>query len=135
MLTSSSGAIEASLHHTPGACTGLHLGVSTRERRFVYMCMQACMCKCMCTTLCKCMCVMRKDGFMHPCAWSAHVSTMSFSYFQSCFDQVQWSHAKLHMSLCPQRAVLPWAWCHRARDMGWRLKGVCRSHSRPRTPC
>ena len=83
MLTNSSGAIQASLHHAPGACTGLHLEMSTRESSVVYMCMQAYMYKSMCTSLCKCMSVMRKSGSMHPCAWSARLSTMSFSYFQS----------------------------------------------------
>lgn len=131
VLTKSSRAIPASLHHTAGAWTGLHLELSTRESTSVYMCRQTHMYKSICISLCKCMSVMRKGGSMHACARSAHLSTMSFSYFQS-FDQVQHSDAKLHVSLCIQSAVLPWAWCCRACDMGCRLKGVCRSRSRPR---
>lgn len=130
MLSNSCGA---SLHHTPGSCNGLHLGMSTRENCLVYMCMQAYMYQSMCTSLCKCMSVMRKG----PCipVRSQHVSPPCLlAIFRAdlvrCSTQMQ-----SYPSLCPQSAVLPWAWCCRACGVGCRLKRVCGNHSGPRRTC
>lgn len=68
VLTKSSRAIPASLHHTAGVWTGLHLELSTRESTSVYTCRQTHMYKSICISLCKCMSVMRKGGSMHACA-------------------------------------------------------------------